>query len=87
MARYARRALRKVLKEYGSHFVKDKIALFNLPALEIDTEVDGLMVIRGVTLSLSSLTLVAHGVEVGKWTSEPLEIRCLLCIHRNQVSQ
>lgn len=68
VARYARRALRKVLKEYPSHFVKDKIALFNLPALEIDTDVDGLMVIRGVTLSLSSLTLVAHGVEVGKST-------------------
>lgn len=65
VARYARRSLRKVLKEYPSHFVNDKIALFNLPALEIDTDVDGLMVIRAVTLSLSSLTLVAHGVEVG----------------------
>lgn len=66
VARYARRALRKVLKEYPSHFVKDKIALFNLPALEIDTDVDGLMVVRAMTLSLSSLTLVAHGIEVGK---------------------
>lgn len=66
VARSARRVLRKVLKKYPSHFVKDKIALFNLPALEIDTDVDGLMVIRAVTMSLSSLTLVAHGVEVGE---------------------
>ena len=59
---FARRQLRALLKEL--HFPKDKIALFNLPALEIDTEVDGLLVIRGVTVSLSSLTVVAHGVEV-----------------------
>ena len=43
-----------------------RIALFNLPALEIDTDVDGLFVIRGVTFSLSSFTLVAHGIELGK---------------------
>jgi hypothetical protein len=61
----ARRSLRKALREYPSHFIRDKIALFNLPALEIDTDVDGLMVIRGITISLSSLTLVAHGIEVG----------------------
>jgi hypothetical protein len=61
-ANFLRRRLRALLKE--SHFIKDKVALFNLPALEIDTEVDGLVVIRGVTVSLSSLTVVAHGVEV-----------------------
>jgi hypothetical protein len=61
-ANFARRQLRALLKD--SHFIKDKVALFNLPALEIDTELDGLVVIRGVTVSLSSLTLVAHGVEI-----------------------
>jgi hypothetical protein len=59
----ARRYLRLVLKQL--HFTRDKIALFNLPAMEIDTEVDGLLVIRGVTIQLSTLTLVAHGIELG----------------------
>lgn len=52
----------------------DKIALFDIPALEIDTEVDGLMVIRAVTFSLSTLTLVAHGVEVGIKLSDDMEL-------------
>lgn len=60
----ARKALRRVLKEL--HFTRDKIAFFNLPALEIDTTVDGLFVVRGITIELSSLTIVVHGVELGK---------------------
>lgn len=59
----ARRWLRKLLR--GLHFTRDKIALFNLPALEIDTDVSGLFVARGITISLSSLTIVAHGIELG----------------------
>lgn len=58
-----RRLSRKWLRQL--HFTRDKIALFNLPALEIDTDVSGLLVIRGVTISLSTLTLIAHGVELG----------------------
>ena len=71
-----RRALRSVLGQLD--FIHDKIAVFNLPALEIDTEVDGLMVIRGLTISLSSLTVIAHGVEVGIKLSEDMEL-ALLC--------
>lgn len=41
-ADYARKTLRKTLQQL--QFTRDKIALFNLPALEIDTEVDGLFV-------------------------------------------
>jgi len=63
LAHLARKNLRKVLKQL--HFTRDKIALFNLPALEIDTDVDGLLVIRGITISLSKLTIVAHGIELG----------------------
>jgi len=63
VANLARKNLRKVLKQL--HFTRDKIALFNLPALEIDTDLDGLLVIRGVTISLSRLTIVAHGIELG----------------------
>jgi hypothetical protein len=62
-AKIARKYLRLLLKQL--HFTRDKIALFNLPALEIDTDVDGLFVIRGVTISLSTLTIVAHGIELG----------------------
>ena len=60
---FARKSLRKVLREL--QFTRDKIALFNLPALEIDVDVDGLFVIRGLTISMSSLTIVAHGIELG----------------------
>ncbi|KAK4610571.1 hypothetical protein CLAFUW4_14003 [Fulvia fulva] len=51
-----------------------RIALFNLPALEIDTDVDGLFVIRGVTFSLSSFTLVAHGIELGLKLTDDIEL-------------
>ena len=71
-ANLARRRLRQVLKQV--QFVNDNVALFDIPALEIDTEVDGLMVIRGITLSLSRLTLVAHGVEVGIKLSDDMEL-------------
>ena len=71
-ANLARRTLRSLLHQL--QFVNDKIAIFDLPALEIDTEVNGLMVIRGVTLSLSSLSIVAHGVEVGIKLSDDIEL-------------
>lgn len=63
VANFVRKSMRRTLRQL--HFTKDKIALFNLPALEIDTDVDGLLVVRGVTISLSSLTIVAHGIELG----------------------
>lgn len=72
VSNFVRRNLRSLLQQL--HFVNDKIAFFNIPALEIDTEVDGLMVIRGITISLSSLTLVAHGVEVGIKLTDDLEL-------------
>jgi hypothetical protein len=54
--------------------VNDKIALFNIPALEIDTEVEGLLVVRGVTLSLSQLSITAHGVQIGMKLSDDIEL-------------
>ncbi|KAK6586859.1 hypothetical protein PZA11_000149 [Diplocarpon coronariae] len=68
----ARSGLRNLLKQL--HFIDDKIAFFNLPALEIDTDVDGLMVLRGVTFSLSNLSFVVHGVEVGIKLSDDMEL-------------
>ncbi|USW58397.1 hypothetical protein Slin15195_G117160 [Septoria linicola] len=72
-ANMARSGLRRVLGSQP-HFVKDKLAMFNLPALEIDTEVDGLFVIRGITMSFSSLTLVAHGIELGLKLADDIEL-------------
>ncbi|KAH7119593.1 hypothetical protein B0J11DRAFT_551761 [Dendryphion nanum] len=72
-ADFARRSLRKTILR-DLHFIRDKIAFFDLPALEIDTDVNGLLAIRGVTLSLSTLTLVAHGVEVGIKLSDDIEL-------------
>ncbi|KAH3916273.1 hypothetical protein HBI56_035780 [Parastagonospora nodorum] len=69
----ARRILRKTFLR-DLHFINDQIAFFDLPALEIDTEVKGLFVVRGVTLSLSTMTLVAHGVEAGIKLSEDIEL-------------
>jgi len=71
VARFVRKRLGRILKQL--HFINDKIAFFDIPALEIDTEVEGLLVIRGITLSLSRLSLTAHGVEVGIKLSEDME--------------
>jgi hypothetical protein len=69
---FARKTLRKLLK--GLHFIDDKIAFFEIPALEIDTEVDGLMVIRGVTFSISTLSFMVHDVELGIKLSDDMEL-------------
>ncbi|KAI0477052.1 hypothetical protein GGR56DRAFT_665231 [Xylariaceae sp. FL0804] len=66
--RLARRLLRQVL------FVQDTVGLFDLPALEIDTDSIGLLVVRGLTISLSTLTATAYGVEVGVKLSPDMEL-------------
>lgn len=72
VARNVRKGMRRFLGIL--HFVNDKIAFFDLPAMEIDTEVDGLLVVRGLTISLSSLTVIAHGIEVGIKLTDDLEL-------------
>lgn len=59
--------LRKILllKTFGLQFIDDRIGSFDISGLEIDTDVDGLMVIRGATIRLSDMSLRAQGVEVG----------------------
>jgi hypothetical protein len=69
---FARNIMRVLVQQL--HFIDDKIALFDIPALEIDTEVDGLMVLRGITFSLSTLSFVVHGVEVGIKLSDDMEL-------------
>lgn len=72
VADIVRRNMRGLLKQL--QFVNDKVAFFDIPALEIDVDVEGLMVIRGLTISLSTLTIVAHGIEVGIKLSEDMEL-------------
>jgi len=69
----ARRLLRRTFLR-DLHFIDDQISFFDLPALEIDTEVKGLFVVRGVTLSLSTMTLVAHGIEAGIKLADEIEL-------------
>jgi len=74
VADFTRNNLRRVLQILD--FTEDKIAFFDLPALEIDTPdvKGGLMVIRGLTISFSTLTVIAHGVEVGIKLSDDMEL-------------
>lgn len=64
---YTRGTLRRTLKNL--HFYRDQVALFYLPSLVIDMGLDGLVTLRGITISLLDLTLELHGLEVGKSSS------------------
>ncbi|KAI4736854.1 hypothetical protein E4T50_12656 [Aureobasidium sp. EXF-12298] len=72
VGRFVRRRIRNVLKQL--QFIDDQIAFFDIPALEIDVDVNGLMNIRGMTFRLSSLMIIAHGVEVGIKFSDDMEV-------------
>lgn len=73
LQRAARRFLRVVLRTF--HFYEDKLAFFDLPALNIDDgEVPCLLVVRGFTFTVSSMTLEVHGVEVGVKINDDIEI-------------
>lgn len=67
---FTRGRLRWLLKLV--HFYRDKVAFFDLPSLVIDTDLDGMMTVRGITLNLLDMSIELHGIEVGK---------CLLTIH------
>ncbi|KAI1339184.1 hypothetical protein F5Y15DRAFT_80944 [Xylariaceae sp. FL0016] len=71
-ANWARRRARGLLRHVS--FVQDTVGLFDLPALEIDTDTTGLFVVRGLTLSLSTLTATAYGIEVGVKLSDDMEL-------------
>lgn len=86
VSNFVRRNLRSLIKQL--HFIDDKVGFFDIPALEIDTDVDGLMVLRGVTFSLSTLSFVVHGVEVGIKLSDDMELaiqteKVSVCLFRN----
>jgi hypothetical protein len=61
---FTRRGLRSWLKLM--HFYRDKVAFFHLPSLVIDTDLDGLVTVRGLTFSILDLSIELHGIEVGE---------------------
>jgi hypothetical protein len=62
VANFTKAGLRRLPEQL--HFVDNKIALFNISALEIDVDVDGLMAVRAMMISLSTLTILVHGIEL-----------------------
>ena len=64
---YTRAKLRRTLRNV--HFYRDQVALFCLPSMVVDSELDGLVTVRGLTLSLLDLTIEMHGLEVGEFDS------------------
>ncbi|KAF2641173.1 hypothetical protein P280DRAFT_489605 [Massarina eburnea CBS 473.64] len=71
-ARFARHQGRKLLRHVL--FIQDRIGLFDLPALEIDSDTIGLFIVRGLTISLSTLTATAYGIEVGIKIDNDMEL-------------
>lgn len=71
--RAVRRFLRVILGKF--HFYEDKLAFFDLPALNIDDgEVPCLLVVRGFTFKASTMNLEVHGIEVGVKINDDIEI-------------
>ena len=59
---FTRARLRNLMKYV--HFTKDKVALFEIPTLKLDTGFSGLVTIRGITVSLLDMVVELHGIEV-----------------------
>ncbi|KAK6511664.1 hypothetical protein TWF481_000573 [Arthrobotrys musiformis] len=70
----ARRSMRRLGRDM--HYFQNKIACFDLPALDIDVRTNGMMVIEGLTFTVSTFTLEAHSIEVVLKIDDGLEI-CL----------
>jgi hypothetical protein len=60
---YTRAKLRRTLRNV--HFYRDRVALFYTPSLVIDSGLDGMVTVRGVTISLLDLSVELHGIEIG----------------------
>lgn len=61
---FTRGRLRALLK--FAHFYQDRIAFFGVPSLVLDSGVEGLVTIRGITFSILDLSVEIHGVEIGR---------------------
>lgn len=46
------------------HFFRDKVAFFDFPTLIIDAGLEGFVALQGLTISLLTLSLDFHGVEI-----------------------
>lgn len=68
----ARLFLRKVFD--FAHFSSDYVALFNLPAIDIDPNMADPVIVKGVKFSFSTMTLTVYGIEVSVKLSGNVEL-------------
>ena len=54
------------------HFYQDKIAFFNFPVLIIDDEISGFVAVHGVTISLLTLSVEFHSIDLSMYRSKNL---------------
>jgi len=59
---FTRGRLRRLWKD--AHFTRDRVAIFGIPTLRLDTGIAGLVTLRGITISLLDMVIELHGVEI-----------------------
>ena len=62
---FTRAKLRWLLHQM--HFHRDKVAFFGFPVLIIDADVSGFVAIGGVTVSLLTLSVEFHSIDIGMY--------------------
>jgi hypothetical protein len=67
---FTRGRLRRLLRQV--HFYQDKVAFFNFPVLIIDSEMSGFVAVHGVTVSLSTLSVEFHSIDLSMYASREL---------------
>jgi len=67
---FTRGRLRRLLRQV--HFHQDKLAFFDFPVLIIDDEISGFVAVHGVTISLLTLSVEFHSIDLSMYTSRTL---------------
>jgi hypothetical protein len=67
---FTRGRLRQLLRQV--HFHQDKVAFFDFPVLIIDSEMTGFVAVHGVTVSLLTLSVEFHSIDLSMYTSRML---------------
>jgi hypothetical protein len=67
---FTRGRLRRLLHQV--HFHQDKVAFFDFPVLIIDSEMSGFVAVHGVTVSLLTLSVEFHSIDLSMYTSQKL---------------
>lgn len=70
ISRFTRGRLRRLLHQV--HFHQDKVAFFDFPVLIIDSEMSGFVAVHGVTVSLLTLSVEFHSIDLSMYTIRTL---------------